>query len=120
MRDERCTLYITFDPNERFPFLSVSWCQREKTYSSKYRRKYSTQFSNAHDYVIVGSGSAGCVLANRLTEDGLHTVLALEAGPKDYFWNWKIHMPSALQYNLKDDKYNWYYHTEPQRYMDNR
>ena len=95
-------------------------CYLKKNHLSKQPRHYSTQFSTAHDYVIVGSGSAGCVLANRLTEDGRHSVLALEAGPRDYFWNWKIHMPSALQYNLSDDKYNWYYHTLPQRYMDNR
>ena len=49
----------------------------------------------------------------------------LEAGPKDTilgtkFLQWKIHMPAALMYNLCDDKYNWYYHTEPQKYCDNR
>ncbi|MDR6291248.1 choline dehydrogenase [Inquilinus ginsengisoli] len=70
------------------------------------------------DYVIVGAGSAGCVLANRLSAEPGNRVLVLEAGPEDR--TWKIHMPAALTYNLGDDKYNWYYETEPQAAMDNR
>jgi choline dehydrogenase len=70
------------------------------------------------DYIVVGSGSAGCVLANRLSECGQYSVLVLEAGRKDN--TWKIHMPAALTYNLGDDKYNWYYHTEPQPHMNQR
>ena len=70
------------------------------------------------DYVIVGAGSAGCVLANRLTEDAEIKVLVLEAGPKDN--NLWIHMPAALTYNLCHDRYNWYYHTEPQPHLDGR
>ncbi|OWJ67625.1 choline dehydrogenase [Inquilinus limosus] len=70
------------------------------------------------DYVIVGAGSAGCVLANRLSAEPGTRVLVLEAGPEDR--TWKIHMPAALTYNLGDDTYNWYYETEPQAAMDNR
>ena len=71
----------------------------------------------SYDYVIVGAGSAGCVLANRLSAAGAR-VLVLEAGPADR--TWKIHMPAALTYNLCDTKYNWGYETEPQPHMDGR
>lgn len=96
----------------------------------KWACSYSTgsstgQRTPSYSYVIVGAGSAGCVLANRLTENASDSVLLLEAGPKDMFFNslrlsWKIHMPAALTYNLCDEKYNWYYHTLPQVGMDNR
>lgn len=73
-----------------------------------------------YDYIVVGAGSAGCVLANRLSAEPHTRVLLLEAGGKDYAWDWRIHMPAALAYPLASDRYNWYYHSEPEPYMNNR
>ncbi|MCK9993808.1 MAG: choline dehydrogenase, partial [Alphaproteobacteria bacterium] len=70
------------------------------------------------DYVITGAGSAGCVLANRLSEDPKVTVLLLEAGPKDS--NPMIHLPAGFASTLKDPKVNWLYETEPEPGTNNR
>ena len=74
----------------------------------------------AFDYVIVGAGSAGCVLAGRLTEDPDVSVLLLEAGPVDHAWDWRLHMPAALAYPLKGRTYNWHYESEPEPFLDGR
>ncbi len=74
--------------------------------------------TKSYDYIIVGAGSAGCVLANRLSADPAVRVLLLEAGPKDR--SIYIHMPSAFAYPLANDKFNWYYESEPEPYMNNR
>ena len=64
------------------------------------------------DYVIVGAGSAGCVLADRLTEDGKHSVLLLEYGGSDR--SMFVQMPSALSIPMGMEKYDWRYYTEPE------
>src|SRR5260370_29561275 len=76
--------------------------------------------TKTYDYIIVGAGSAGCVLANRLGAKPEHRILVLEAGGQDYFFNWKIHMPAAFAYPLASDKLNWAYHTEAERFMNGR
>jgi choline dehydrogenase len=70
------------------------------------------------DYVIVGAGSAGCVLANRLSADGRHRVLVIEYGGSD--GSIYIQMPSALSIPMNMPKYNWFYHTEPEPNLNGR
>ena len=70
------------------------------------------------DYVIVGGGTAGCVLANRLSADGRHRVLLLEAGPRDrYLW---IHIPIGYGKTMFHPVYNWRFETEPEPNMKSR
>jgi choline dehydrogenase len=70
------------------------------------------------DYVIVGAGSAGCVLANRLSADGRNSVLLLEAGPRDT--NLWIHVPLGYGKLFKEKTVNWMYQTEPEPGLDGR
>ncbi|PHQ70519.1 MAG: choline dehydrogenase [Sneathiella sp.] len=72
------------------------------------------------DYVIIGAGSAGCVLANRLSENKDARVLLLEAGGRGPWWDWRIHMPSALSYPMHSKSLAWQYYTEPQKHLNNR
>jgi choline dehydrogenase len=71
--------------------------------------------SETFDYIIVGAGSAGCVLANRLTEDGRSKALVLEYGGSDR--SVLIQMPAALSIPMNMKKYNWGYQTEPEPHL---
>jgi choline dehydrogenase len=73
-----------------------------------------------YDYVIIGGGSAGSCLANRLTEDPSTRVLVLEAGRSDYPWDVYIHMPAALSFPIGNRFYDWKYESEPEPHMNGR
>ncbi len=70
--------------------------------------------------MIVGGGSAGCALANRLSADPSNRVLVLEAGRTDWRWDVFIHMPAALSYPIGNRFYDWKYQTEPEEFMGGR
>ena len=72
----------------------------------------------AYDYIIIGAGSAGCTLANRLTEDRDASVLLLEAGGQD--WNPLIHVPLGWGKILLNRLHDWGYFTEPEVQLLNR
>ena len=73
-----------------------------------------------YDVVIVGGGSAGCVLANRLSADPSTRVLLLEAGRQDSWWDVYVHMPAALSFPIGNSRYDWGYESEPEPFMNGR
>ncbi len=73
-----------------------------------------------YDFIIVGGGSAGCALANRLSADSSNKVLVLEAGRRDFKWDVFIHMPAALAFPIGSKFYDWKYESEPEPFMNNR
>ena len=76
--------------------------------------------SRPFDFVIVGGGSAGSALANRLSADPSNRVLVLEAGRPDYAWDVFIHMPAALPFPIGNRFYDWRYESEPEPCMNGR
>ncbi len=76
--------------------------------------------SEKYDYVIVGGGSAGSAIANRLSADPGNKVLVLEAGRPDYKWDVFIHMPAALMFPIGSRFYDWKYESEPEPFMNGR
>ena len=72
------------------------------------------------DFLVVGGGSAGCVLANRLSADPSTQVLVLEAGRPDSWWDLYIHMPAALAFPIGNRFYDWKYESEPEPFMHDR
>ena len=80
----------------------------------------TTDTHPSYDFIIVGGGSAGCALANRLSADPANRVLVLEAGRPDYPWDVFIHMPAALTFPIGSRFYDWKYESEPEPYMNGR
>ncbi len=78
------------------------------------------KMQSEYDYIIVGGGSAGSALANRLSADPKNSVLVLEAGRPDYIWDVFIHMPAALAFPIGSKFYDWKYESEPEPFMNNR
>ncbi len=72
------------------------------------------RIDRAFDVVIAGGGSAGCALARRLSEDPSCSVLVLEAGRPDSWWDLYIHMPAALSFPIGDPRYDWGYQSDPE------
>ena len=69
--------------------------------------------SESYDYIVVGAGTAGCLLANRLSADPRNSVLLLEAGGRDN-WIW-LHIPVGYLYAIGDKRADWRFRTQPER-----
>jgi choline dehydrogenase len=88
--------------------------------SARSDREDASHGDASYDFVIVGGGSAGCALANRLSADPSTRVLVLEAGRSDWRWDVFIHMPAALTYPIGNRFYDWRYESEPEPHLGGR
>jgi choline dehydrogenase len=101
----------------------LRYSRRLASFRSVHQRSFSSlRAVEEFDYVIVGGGSAGCVLVNRLSADSSNSVLLVETGPRDrgLFDSIRLAMPAMVPANLIDDRYNWNYTTEPQDHLNGR
>ncbi|STQ45537.1 Choline dehydrogenase [Ewingella americana] len=94
----------------------MSWANTVRSFNPPPHRRIEW----IYDYIIIGAGSAGNVLATRLTEDSNVNVLLLEAGGPDYRLDFRTQMPAALAFPLQGKRYNWAYETDPEPFMNNR
>ena len=76
--------------------------------------------AKSYDVVVVGGGSAGSAIANRLSADPSRSVLVLEAGRADHWWDVYLHMPAALTFPIGNPRYDWMYVTDPEPHMNGR
>ena len=110
-------------PSPRSRLTSASRTSRAGLAAATARARGATTLGPAPrrvDVVIVGGGSAGCVLANRLSADSATSVLVLEAGRADLILDPIIHMPAALPFGIGNPLYDWRYESEPEPFMNNR
>ena len=92
----------------------------QKIMYHKQRRSMARKISKNYDFIIVGGGSAGSVLANRLSADSSARVLVVEAGAMDHWWDVRIHMPAALTMPIGNPSLDWCYESEPEPHMNGR
>ncbi|MFQ5760139.1 MAG: GMC family oxidoreductase N-terminal domain-containing protein, partial [Acidiferrobacterales bacterium] len=97
---------------------AVSLAAKASLHPMRQKLDKTTPVLDEFDYIVAGAGSAGCVVAARLSKDPDLRVLLLEAGPEDD--SWTIRMPGALRLNFLGGRYNWAFHTEAEPHLGGR